>query len=103
MKSQLIITGMHCASCVKNIENSLDKTLGVSGAVVNLASEKAIVEYDPEKISLEGVIKAVEKAGYGAEEYVLKAPDTNQKKTADIPWRLILAVALARHERISSR
>src|SRR5512136_2435011 len=46
-KATLDIAGMHCASCALNIENSLKKVDGVSRAVVNFATEKAYVEYDP--------------------------------------------------------
>src|SRR3989338_7089510 len=45
------IKGMHCASCVLVIEKSLNKLDGVSKANVNLATEKATVEYDPDKVS----------------------------------------------------
>ena len=43
----LPITGMYCANCVSTIERNLKKVHGVRQAAVNLASERAVVEYDP--------------------------------------------------------
>ncbi|MFW6237169.1 MAG: heavy metal translocating P-type ATPase, partial [Desulfosudaceae bacterium] len=63
----LAVTGMTCANCAANIERALNKkTAGVSGAAVNFATERVNVSYDPEKVSLDGLIAAIEKAGYGA-------------------------------------
>lgn len=64
----LNISGMHCASCAVNIESALKKTEGVLNAQVNFASEKAYLEYNPEKITIEGLIVAIQKMGYGADQ-----------------------------------
>ncbi|HET9109730.1 MAG TPA: heavy metal translocating P-type ATPase, partial [Ktedonobacterales bacterium] len=64
---ELTINGMTCASCVRRVERALSKTPGVSGANVNLATERATVTYDPQTAALDDLIAAVEKAGYGAE------------------------------------
>jgi Cu+-exporting ATPase len=64
-KITLPITGMHCAGCVQNVEKSLKNTSGVISAAVNLATEKAIVEFDPQKVQKADLIKAVQHAGYG--------------------------------------
>ena len=61
----LPITGMTCANCVATVERSIKKVEGVSQAVVNLSSERATVEFDPQVANLEAVVKRVEKAGYG--------------------------------------
>ena len=51
-KITLKIQGMHCASCVANIEKNLKKKEGVIRVGVNFASEKASIEFNPEKIKL---------------------------------------------------
>ncbi|HUZ17335.1 MAG TPA: heavy metal translocating P-type ATPase [Spirochaetia bacterium] len=61
---QLSIEGMHCASCVSAVEKSLGRVAGVSGASVNLATESATVKYDPTRVDLAALRKAVEDAGY---------------------------------------
>ena len=46
-KITLPIGGMTCASCAGHVENALKKVPGVISADVNLATEKATVEYIP--------------------------------------------------------
>jgi Cu+-exporting ATPase len=63
-KSELKVTGMVCAACSSAIEKSLRSLDGVSVANVNLATEIASVEYDPGKLKLSDLEKAVRDAGY---------------------------------------
>ncbi len=60
----LPVEGMTCASCVLRVENVLKKVDGVSGASVNLASENARIEFDPARVAIEQLQKAVADAGY---------------------------------------
>jgi len=64
-KTSLPITGMTCAACARRVERALARTAGVSAASVNLATEKAVVEYDAAAVGLDGLVGAVEGAGYG--------------------------------------
>jgi Cu+-exporting ATPase len=66
MKAELAITGMSCAACVDRVEGSLARAPGVRNAGVNLATDRATVEYDPATTDIDALIKAVESAGYGA-------------------------------------
>jgi Cu+-exporting ATPase len=61
----LPITGMTCANCSAAVERSLKKAVGVQSAAVNLSSERATVEYDPNSSTLDDFIERVEHAGYG--------------------------------------
>jgi Cu+-exporting ATPase len=61
----LPITGMTCANCVATVERNIKKVDGVSHAAVNLSSERATVEFNPEQASLDDVIGRVQRAGYG--------------------------------------
>jgi Cu+-exporting ATPase len=58
------ILGMHCASCVSAIEDALKKTEGIKDARVNLATEKAVVSYNFQKITEPDIREIIEKAGY---------------------------------------
>ncbi|HSV85331.1 MAG TPA: heavy metal translocating P-type ATPase [Levilinea sp.] len=60
----LPITGMTCANCVATIERSLKKVNGVTGANVNLSSERASVEFDPDLVRLDDLVGRVRRAGY---------------------------------------
>ncbi len=62
----LAVSGMTCASCVMRVEKKLKKMPGVSDAAVNLATEQAIVTYDPATVDPAALIATVEAAGYGA-------------------------------------
>jgi Cu+-exporting ATPase len=62
----LQVTGMTCAACSTRIEKVLNKQQGVVKAAVNLASEKATVEYVSGKTDVENLIAVIKKAGYGA-------------------------------------
>jgi P-type Cu+ transporter len=60
----LHIGGMHCASCVANVERALKRRPGVRDAQVNLATERATVAFDPEVITPPELVEAVRRAGY---------------------------------------
>jgi Cu+-exporting ATPase len=62
---ELPITGMTCASCVARNEKALRKVEGVDDASVNFATEKATIAFDPEVVSADKLVHAVEAAGYG--------------------------------------
>ncbi|TDN37067.1 copper-translocating P-type ATPase [Hymenobacter sp. UV11] len=64
----LNIEGMTCASCSNFVEKALSRTPGVKSATVNLASEKATIEYLPGQVDRAGLKAAVEQAGYGVHE-----------------------------------
>ncbi|MBS7633345.1 copper-translocating P-type ATPase [Candidatus Bathyarchaeota archaeon] len=63
-KTTIKISGMHCAACAQTIEKALRKEKGVATANVNLATEKAFVEYDPAKVTLERIMDVIKEAGY---------------------------------------
>ena len=70
---KLSISDMTCASCVRRVETAIEKVPGVSGAVVNLATEKADVTFAG-TADAAAVAEAVRKAGYGVAEDVLEFP-----------------------------
>jgi len=70
----LPITGMTCASCVRNVERALSKQNGVSEAVVNFATEHATIQYDPQQVQLPELVARIDKAGYGVPVAELDLP-----------------------------
>ena len=58
------ITGMTCAACSTRVEKVLNKMDGVE-AQVNLTTEKATVDFDSGKTTLEDITKKIENVGYG--------------------------------------
>jgi Cu+-exporting ATPase len=63
-KVELPIKGMTCANCAQTIERALKGLEGVIEASVNLASERATVEYIPSLVSLADLKRAVAEVGY---------------------------------------
>ncbi|UIJ35797.1 cation-translocating P-type ATPase [Allobranchiibius sp. GilTou73] len=81
-ETELVITGMTCASCAMHIEKSLNSLDGVD-AQVNYATEKARVQHDPAVTGAE-LVRAVQDAGYEAQLPVATdAPDA--PTTPDVP------------------
>ena len=67
MKERYHISGMTCSACSSHVEKAANKLEGVEKASVNLLTETMEIEYDESKVQRDGIIQAVEKAGYGAE------------------------------------
>ncbi len=68
------IGGMSCAGCALKIEDALKKIEGVDSTSVNLATGKASVEYDPQKVKFSTIEEAIVNAGYQVlhEELIIK-------------------------------
>lgn len=67
-KAEFDITGMTCAACSARIEKGLNRMDGVANATVNLALEKATIEFNPSEVSTADIIAKVEKLGYEAHQ-----------------------------------
>ncbi len=64
--AQLTVEGMHCGSCVALIEETLNERDGVTAALVDLDSARAVIEYDPSTLDVEEIRAAIAEAGYSA-------------------------------------
>ncbi len=74
-KTTIGITGMDCASCAMNIERKVKKLNGVASVNVNIATNKATIEYDEKELGLRDIKDAIESIGYGAD-----IPEDAEKK-----------------------
>ncbi|PKO92260.1 MAG: copper-translocating P-type ATPase [Betaproteobacteria bacterium HGW-Betaproteobacteria-1] len=83
---------MSCASCVAQVEKSLNKLPEVASATVNLATERAHVELRKE-IATERIVQAVADAGYGAELVALHARPRPEAQTGG--WHVAFAIVLS--------
>src|SRR5699024_5730137 len=86
-KVQLDIIGMTCAACVTRVEKGVNKIDGVTNAAVNLASEKASVDFIPGQTNMDQIIAMIKKDGYDAkvigdtnEDYERNARESAYKK-----------------------
>ncbi|MCK4892295.1 MAG: copper-translocating P-type ATPase [Candidatus Pacebacteria bacterium] len=93
MKKEILkISGMTCASCAANIENALGKKEGIIEANVNIASEKASLKFNSEKISISQIKKTIEDIGYGVKENI--AEEKNEENIEIIKLKKRLFVSL---------
>lgn len=64
MRQTIPVIGMACASCSANVERKLRSLPGVTSASVSLAGRSALVDYAPDKISLQTMKKEINGIGY---------------------------------------
>ena len=64
MKKTIPVIGMACSVCAANVERKLNSLEGINSATVSLAGRTTLVDYDPEKITLEDMKREISNAGY---------------------------------------
>lgn len=99
------IQGMSCAACAAKVEHALTKMEGVAKASVNLAAEKAAVEYNPEAVNIDDFNNKITTLGYRlvSQQVDLKISGMNcaacavkvEKKLNEIPGVTKASVNLA--------
>jgi len=101
----LDVTGMKCAGCVRAVEQELQQAAGVVTATVNLATEVATVQYQPEVIKPTDLAKALTDAGFPSQPRIpVSSADLEgglvdiqaqrQQETRNQLWRLAIATLL---------
>lgn len=98
-KKTFSIKGMHCASCVALLEDSLNKVDGVSKATVNLATEKATVMYDSDKVTDQHLASVVSNVGYqamigGEEQHMTDEQAEKKKELHELKIKVVVSLAL---------
>ena len=98
-KTSIQITGMTCAACSARIEKKLQKMEGTAHAGVNLTTERATLEYDPTKLNLDDILKAIQGLGYGAvqaaEENREKEKIAHEKEISGLRLSLIISALIS--------
>ena len=78
---------MTCASCASVIEYGLKKEKGINSVSVNLASEKAFLDFDSTKITKQDIEKAIKDLGYR-----VVVGENNNNETKKLRNRFILSL-----------
>ncbi len=101
MQEKFVVTGMTCAACSAHVEKAAGQLPGVNSAVVNLMLGTMLVDYDPEKVTAEQIISAVESGGYGAKRAADVKQDIHQEQDAALVkmrcrlvWSIVCLVPL---------
>lgn len=98
-RADINVGGMTCASCVGRVEKAINRLPGIVSASVNLATEKAHVEFNRTAVDVDKIVKAVEEAGYRASlvraETADREKEAREKEERNLKLRLISAIILS--------
>jgi Cu+-exporting ATPase len=97
-KTEFDVRGMTCAACSSRIEKVLNKQVGVKLASVNLATESAVVEYNPTTLGIPDIIGRIKKLGYDANKKSDSgdaSENQKEKQIKDMKFKLVLSALLS--------
>ena len=105
MKQTIPVVGMMCAVCAAHVEKKLSGLQGVDSCAVSLASRTALVDYNPEVVSLDNMKEALQGIGYDLVtepdrdlEAIERQSYLNLRKRVIISWILaILCMVISMH------
>lgn len=93
------VRGMTCAACVSAVERALRDLYGVLQVTVNLAAERASVEYIPSIVDFADFRRVVKEAGYAAEQitedFVDREKERRESELLDIRNKFVVSAALS--------
>ncbi|HBH2054448.1 TPA: heavy metal translocating P-type ATPase, partial [Clostridioides difficile] len=93
-KVDLDVMGMTCAACSNKIEKVLNRISGVNKATVNLTTESATVEYNPDMTSVDEFQQRIKNLGYEAQPKK-EASEKSSQKEKQLKRQLIKLVVSA--------
>lgn len=93
-----VVRGMTCAACVATVEKVLRELYGVLRVTVNLATERASVEYIPSLVGLNDFKRVIKDVGYSAEpiteDYISREKEQREREFSDIRTKLLISASL---------
>ncbi|MEW5744627.1 MAG: heavy metal translocating P-type ATPase [Nitrospirota bacterium] len=99
VRMDFAVRGMTCAACVGAVERALKGLYGVLDVTVNLASERASVEYVPTVVGFEDFKRVIADAGYSAEqsagEFVDREKARREREYAQLKKQFIISAVIS--------
>ena len=99
MKQTIPVIGMACSACSANVEKKLSELDGINSASVSLPGRSALIDYDPDVISLEKMKTEINEIGYDlvidkktSVEEIEKRTYTLLKHRTLLSWLFAIAV-----------
>lgn len=94
---KIAIEGMTCSACSSAVERGLKKMEGVNSVSVNLTTNLALVEFNPEQLRVSEIKAKIQKIGYTPKELVQEAPtgeryQTHQNEAQKMKVKLWVAI-----------
>ena len=87
----LTVENMHCGGCMRKVERALMAAPGVASARAHLSAKRVAVSFDASRTDMEGLIAALDAAGFNAAELVAETSDADEKRNRDFLARLGVA------------
>ncbi len=87
----LTVENMHCGGCMRKVERALMAAPGVASARAHLSAKRVAVSFDASRTDTEGLIAALDAAGFNAAELVAETSDADEKRNRDFLARLGVA------------
>lgn len=63
-ETKIHVSGMHCENCVASVTKGINELEGIDSVSVTLADSTAVVSFNPAKVDIEKITKAIEARGY---------------------------------------
>lgn len=93
-KKEIRMKGMHCADCVRKVENKMSSVSGIHQIKLSFSTGKMEVEYDSEKISLGEIQSKIKRLGYDVLEENIKEEQIFSFSNREFIFSLISGIAL---------
>ncbi|MCG7339043.1 heavy metal translocating P-type ATPase [Staphylococcus sp. ACRSN] len=90
---ELDIIGMTCAACSNRIEKVLNRMDGVNNASINLTTESGAIDYNPNSVTTNDLIKKIQNIGYDAHTKQNNIQKTSRKEKELKEKRLKLIIS----------
>lgn len=102
MQKKFEVNGMMCAACQANVERAVAKLPGVASVNVSLLGKSMVVDFDPEKVSIEQINETVDGAGYQCSLFVnetlaeiqAKRKRALRQRKTKLLWSVVLLLCL---------
>jgi P-type Cu+ transporter len=91
---EIPVHGMDCAECVRHVSNAIAGVQGVHSVDVLLTAEKAVIDLDPQRTSMQDIRAAVERAGYSVPDDAIPPPAPSKLKRVSRPLVPFLSFGL---------
>lgn len=91
----LSVKGMTCGSCTSAVESGLQEADGVKSVSVSLLSERAVIEYNPTRITVKELAERVEDRGFDASIIDNKSCDKSNSQDSETGTSSVMSTTIA--------
>jgi len=78
------VTGMHCGNCASHVKEALIKVDGVQNVIVSYEASRALVEYNPGKVTPEELLTSAQTTGFTVVREITDETKLSSEKSCDM-------------------